>query len=77
MFEHELYIEQATPDDGIRWNQELQESGLIRGQDYSWSYVPSYSDDFGIHNSRPRAVIFKFANPALATFYQLKWQHTR
>ena len=74
MFEHELRIEHATPDDGIRWTRELQESGLLRDQDYTWSYEPAQYDDFGIRDSRPRAVVFAFVNPALATFYQLKWQ---
>jgi hypothetical protein len=75
MFQHEVRIEHATPDDGIRWNRELQESGLARDQDYIWSYEPALYDAFGVHDSRPRSVVFAFVNPALATFYQLKWQH--
>ena len=74
MFEHELRIENASPDDGIYWSQELQVSGLIQNQDYVWQYVPAWDDNFGSLDSSSRAVIFAFSNPALATFYQLKWQ---
>jgi hypothetical protein len=75
MFEHKMRIENASPDDGIRWSQELQVSGLIQDQDYVWQYVPAWNDNFGSDNSSSRAVVFAFSNPALATFYQLKWQH--
>lgn len=74
MFKHELRIEQASPDDGIRRSRELQESGLVRDQDYIWRYQPSQYDNFGLYNSAPRAVVFEFRDPALATFYRLKWQ---
>ena len=74
MFEHEIRMEHATPDDGIRWSHELQVSGLIQEQDYVWRYVPAWDDNFGSYDSSPRAVVFAFDNPSLATFYQLKWQ---
>lgn len=74
MFQHELRIEHASPDDGIRWTRELQESGLVRDRDYAWSYEPAKYDNFGLYNSAPRAVVFEFQDPALATFYGLKWQ---
>jgi len=74
MFEHEIRMENASPDDGIYWSQELQVSGLIQDQDYVWRYVPSKYDNFGLYNSAPRAVVFEFRDPALATFYRLKWQ---
>jgi len=68
-------MENASPDDGVRWSHELQASGLIQDQDYVWQYVPAWDDNFGSYNSSTRAVMFAFNNPALATFYQLKWQH--
>jgi hypothetical protein len=73
MFEHELRIEQASPDDGIRWNRDLMASGLTPEQDYVWRYQPSQYDnlDYIIYS---RAVVFEFRDPALATFYKLKWQ---
>ena len=77
MFEHEIRMEHASPDDGIRWSHELQVSGLTQDQDYFWQYVPAWNDNFGSYDSSPRAVVFAFNNPALATFYQLKWQRGR
>jgi hypothetical protein len=74
MFEHEIRMENASPDDGVRWSHELQASGLIQDQDYVWQYVPTQYDNFGLYNSAPKVVVFAFDNPALATFYQLKWQ---
>ena len=74
MFKHELRIEQASPDDGIRWNRDLIATGLIPEQDYVWRYQPSQYDNFGLYNSAPRAVVFEFRDPVLATFYKLKWQ---
>ena len=74
MLEHEIRMERAGPDDGIRWSHELQTSGLVQDQDFVWRYVPAWDDNFGSYDSSPRAVIFSFDNPALATFYQLKWQ---
>jgi len=74
MFEHELRIEHASPDDGIRWQIDLMTSGLVSEKDYVWRYVPSKYDNFGLYNSAPRAVVFEFRDPALATFYKLKWQ---
>ena len=74
MFEHEIRMEHAGPDDGIRWIRELQQSGLVRDQDFIWSYVPAQYDNFGLYNSAPRAVVFEFRDPALVTFYRLKWQ---
>jgi hypothetical protein len=73
MFEHELRIEQATADDGIRWNRDLVASGLTPEVHYVWRYQPSYYDNFSHYNSTPRAVVFEFQDPALATFYRLKW----
>ena len=73
MFEHELRIEQASPDDGIRRSRELQESGLVSDQDYVWRYQPSQYDNLD-YIIEPRAVVFEFRDPALATFYKLKWQ---
>jgi len=73
-FEHELRMDNASPDDGIRCSRELQAAGLIMNHDYAWRYQPSQYDNFGLYNSAPRAVVFEFRDPALATFYRLKWQ---
>jgi hypothetical protein len=39
--------------------------------DFEWEYHPPVWDGFS--TERPKQVIFSFRDPALATFYQLKW----
>ena len=57
-----LTVQNATADDSIRFKNQLIRDGLIQGQDFEWAWLPmSYTAHFD------------FVNPALATFYQLKW----
>jgi hypothetical protein len=50
---------------------ELRQSGLVMDQDFVWQYQKS---SYGEGNEFvPASVTFEFLDPALATFYQLKW----
>jgi hypothetical protein len=50
---------------------ELRQSGLVMDQDFVWQYQKS---SYGEGNELvPASVTFEFRDPALATFYQLKW----
>jgi hypothetical protein len=50
---------------------ELRQSGLVMDQDFVWQYQKS---SYGEGNEFvPASVTFEFEDPALATFYQLKW----
>ena len=50
---------------------ELRRSGLILDKDFVWQYQKS---SYGEGNEYvPASVTFEFQDPALATFYQLKW----
>lgn len=50
---------------------ELRQSGLIMDQDFVWQYQKSgYSEG---NKYVPASATFEFQDPALATFYQLKW----
>ena len=40
--------------------------------DFSWSYVPSKWDNF-TGETHGKYAVFHFRDPAVATFYQLKW----
>jgi hypothetical protein len=42
-------------------------------QDYTWRYQKPVYDEFAWTDSEVSNVTFTFQNPALATFYQLKW----
>lgn len=50
---------------------ELRQSGLIMNQDFVWQYQKSGYSEGNKHV--PPSVTFEFQDPALATFYQLKW----
>ena len=56
-----------SPQEGLDRKHQLEQTGLIQGYDFTWTYVPP--DERSIY----RTVIFHFRDPALATFYQLKW----
>ena len=50
---------------------ELRQSGLIMDQDFVWRFEKGdYNDS---NEFMPPSVTFEFQDPALATFYQLKW----
>jgi hypothetical protein len=51
---------------------QLVQDGLIMHEDFEWEYHPPHWD--GFTQERPKHTVFSFQNPALATFYQLKWQ---
>ena len=60
------------PYQAIDLKRHLEQTGLVMGDDFDWQFVPSHDDGFSGINP-PRHVNFYFRDPALATFYQLKW----
>jgi hypothetical protein len=56
-----------SPQAALERKAQLEQSGLIQGYDFTWTYIPP--DERSIN----RTVIFHFRDPALATFYKLKW----
>ena len=52
---------------------QLDADGLTINQDYTWVYQKPVYNDFAWTNSEISHVTFTFRNPAMATFYQLKW----
>lgn len=60
------------PSQAIDLKQGLEQSGLVMGVDFAWQFMP-YQDDGFSGLTTPRHVNFYFRDPALATFYQLKW----
>ena len=47
--------------------------GLVANRDYEWRYQKPVYNEFAWTESEVSNVTFTFENPALATFYQLKW----
>jgi uncharacterized protein YccT (UPF0319 family) len=57
----------------LELRDQLQDSGLTQNQDFEWEYRQAEYDNFGYEAAVPRHVTFRFRDPALATFWQLKW----
>jgi hypothetical protein len=70
---HSVVLHDLTPVQGIELKNRLIADGLIQEQDFIWSYMSPIWDNFSQDPVDPRRVEFKFRDPALATFYQLKW----
>ena len=56
----------------------LRSAGLVLDKDFTWCYIPKALDqvdpnDWSMFEKNVRKVIIGFQDPALATFYQLKW----
>lgn len=59
-------VENIKANDALELKYELVNSGLVQDVDFSWMwYAPTILGK--------SLVEFNFKNPALATFYKLKW----
>ena len=82
----EVVFEGANASSGIAMAHELRSAGLTLDQDFTWQYIPGgmvtlnntialcYAEDYHEAQLQKKQVIIQFRNPALATFYSLKWQ---
>ena len=57
----------------IDLKNQLLAAGLVIDQDFTWRYAQAQYDNDGYSAVTPKQVVFEFHDPALATFYQLKW----
>jgi hypothetical protein len=57
----------------LELRDQLQDSGLIQNQDFEWVYRQAEYDSSSYEAVVPRHVMFRFRDPVLATFWQLKW----
>jgi hypothetical protein len=57
----------------LELRDQLRDSGLAQDQDFEWEYRQAVYDDFGYEAAVPRHVTFRFRDPVLATYYQIKW----
>jgi hypothetical protein len=74
----EVVFEPAGPVRGLELVARLSMDGLVLYQDFTWRYMPSLNE-YQLDDSKPfennvNRVIIGFRDPALATFYSLKWQ---
>jgi hypothetical protein len=69
-----LTIENVSASEALELKHELAQSGLVIVQDYTWQYHPvKYNHDWSTHPLEKSRVVFIFGDPALASFYRLKW----
>ena len=75
----EVVIEGATAAQGMEMAWALRDAGLVLDQDFTWCYIPKAADpvtinEWSLLGKNVRKVIIGFQDPAMATFYSLKWQ---
>ena len=69
---HTVRVDNIEVFDAIDLKNQLLQAGLIMEQDFEWAWITAeYNNVEGW--TRQKHAEFQFRNPALATFYQLKW----
>ena len=70
---HTVTIEHIAPMAAVDLKNQLLAAGLEINRDFVWEYRAATYDNDGYSAVTPRMALFRFANAATATFYQLKW----
>ena len=69
---HTVRVHNIEVYDAIDLKNRLIQDGLVMDQDFKWAWITAeYNDVEGW--TRQKHAEFEFHDPALATFYQLKW----
>ena len=68
---HRVILKGIDAAQAIGLKDQLLRDGLVIHEDFEWTYHPPQWD--GFTQERPKHTVFSFRDPALATFYQLKW----
>ena len=68
---HTVRVDNIEVFDAIDLKNRLIHDGLVLEQDFEWAWITA---DYAIQGwTRQKHAEFRFRDPALATFYQLKW----
>ena len=73
---YEVVIEGATAVRAIEMAHALRGDGLVLNKDFTWAWMPKDSIVVGGTERwilDQKRVTIGFQDPAMATFYQLKW----
>jgi hypothetical protein len=73
----EVVFEGATASRGLELAARLRLAGLVLNQDFTWAYIPKAPEEPAppeLFEKNVSLVIIGFQDPAMATFYSLKWQ---
>ena len=69
---HTIRVSNIVVYDAIDLKNQLLLAGLAMDHDFKWTWITAeYNDVEGW--TRQKHAEFEFTDPALATFYQLKW----
>jgi hypothetical protein len=68
-----MKILNVTAIQALELRDQLTTAGLVQNQDFEWAYYRAEYDNFSFDAVVPRHVMFRFQDPKLATYYQLKW----
>jgi hypothetical protein len=69
---HTVRVHNIEVYDAIDLKNRLIQDGLVMDRDFKWAWITAeYNDVEGW--TRQKHAEFEFWDPALATFYQLKW----
>lgn len=67
-------ITDITAAEAIAFKFDLDSAGLRLNHDYIWRYRPvKYNNDWSAEPIEQSQAVFEFTDPALASFYKLKW----
>lgn len=69
-----ITITKISAAEAIALKADLDQSGLVLNHDYTWRFQPvKYNNDFSTYAVEESQVLFEFTDPAMASFYKLKW----
>lgn len=68
-----IVLSNISAQQALDYKKQLDVDGLVTDQDYTWCYRPVKYNDWGMSNGEHSRVDFEFTDPALASFYRLKW----
>jgi len=70
---HPVIVLHVNAVQALELRDEAQRHGLVQDRDFTWEYHQATYNNDGFTAVSPRQVIFNFEDPALATFFKLKW----
>ena len=73
MSDNRVILQPCSPSRAIELKNELVAAGLVMDEDFVWRYYQAKWDEFSFAGVEPSTVIFEFRDPALRTFYSLRW----
>lgn len=70
---HLVVVENVSVTVAIDLKNELLGAGLVLNEDFQWAYMHPITDSYAYTQVTPSRVEFEFKDPAMATFYSLRW----